>query len=488
MRGYSCNVRAPQAQYPIIYLGGVSPVRGEGEGAALPYRAPPGAPTEDGFSRPFQTTSGQGLILPWPTSRQVEKVIDLSRSRSLLMLNGDVRMYDRSAVRTPGLGQLTRAAIRSGLRYGRTFRPNALGATSAAGIAGLAAIMSGRGRGRRVARRVVRASGPSFNPGGAGGYVVKKSKGKKRKRKAFKLSPKVKEAVSKLINKKSRHWDPIQNLTFDEFFGIRTTTDYPMVPASSAIANNCVGWYTYGLKTITELKALIDAAYRKDAYAVSGTSVVRNVPFGLTGDGEQKEFVITQNFKFLIRNNSSQQSVVDLFGLKSAADTSYTPTDELQRRYNEAYVLDTGVIAGTDPQSIVRAFSQQFWTPNQKQSDWTTWHSHKSEKMVLNPGDEATFTFSGRTLFQYNQGPVVNYCSQVPAVLIRIQGSLSHSNVDQKLVHFSQADCDVRCVTHTDVKVRDALFTGQKRIKNNVAGAFGDDVVAGDAVQHSYDV
>jgi len=343
-------------------------------------------------------------------------------------------------------------------------------------------------RQRHKALRLANTPGKTFNPGGSGGYVAKKVNVKPKKKIAAKLSPSMKLAISKLVNLKSRDWTNLQNLKYTQCLQVRTTSDFPCVPGTSAVVNDNVGWYCHGMLTRSQLHALVDNAYRRDAYTTSGTAEIRKVPqtSAAAGGSEQQEFRVSQTFTFLLRNNSSAPLLLEVFAVKATEQCVQTPLEELNLRFKDANVVDTGVIVGTDPQSITKNFRQGWFTPNMKNSSFNVWKKCGSSYSIsLNPGDEGNVAFSHAFTYLQDVADDTNYYKGAYGVIFRVMGSLSHSDVSPSLVHRSLAQVDMESYETTSIKMRDALFVGQRRIKNNATvTAFTDDVTAGDAVQH----
>lgn len=377
-----------------------------------------------------------------------------------------------------GLGLRTLRAMRTANQYASS--PYAKQLANAAVNAGMKRLFSS-------GPKTINAPGPKFNPGGSGGYVTKVSRKRKRKR-VVNLGPGIKAAVAKLIGQKSRHWNAIQYLKYNRCFRLATNATYDYDPATAGLVEDYVGWTSIGGETATEMRAYIDAAYRKDAYTVSGTAEVRKVPqSGVLGGGEQQEYKIRISYDIILRNNGGQQSKISVYKVRASEAVTASALGELNFRYEDAYVQDTGVIGGTDPQVITKSFRQGFNTPRMSKSNSAVWKQvGETTEMVLNPGDETVFRHSYTVTI--DGGNTYTYFKGQGAIVFKIMGSLSHSEADEKLVHHSIASCDVESHRTVNVSVRDALFTGIRRIKDNASvTAFTDDVVAGDATQHPAD-
>jgi len=390
----------------------------------------------------------------------------------------------------------TRGIVQAGINAGkRVFSPSPAQAGALSSIGWTAAAAATRSASAPPAKKrkamVSNKPGPTFNPGGAGGYVKKGGKKRKSKKRKPKLSKMMREAISKLIGKKSRHWNAISNTDDYNVHCLRTSTDYPIVtlPAPlgvpSALANDCVGWAELTLTNGTYITALLNDAYRKDAYAASGTAVVRNIPLtGTLGGGDQMEFKISFSDKFFMKNGTNQGARVDIFFVKARDQVTFTPLQELQQRYQDAYVDSAAVILGTNPQVITSNFKQLWHTPGMKKSANNVWQLERHDTVVLNPGDEASFKYASRMQVK---GPLsaALYPKGSTCLVMRIIGTLTHSDSSPSLIHRGKAQIDCELTGVTDVKVRDALFTGQERVvANQSVTAFTDDVTAGDANQY----
>lgn len=399
-----------------------------------------------------------------------------TRSLSRMSIDGAIG----AAMQASRAGRALLAAGQHGIK--RYFSVPAAGVGAAAAAAALA---SGRSAKRA---KVESQAGPRFNPGGAGGYRIANKTKKRKPRKKVKISPGMRRALNSLITKKTHQFELMQRTKYSDMLAVYTGNAFPIdnTPSTgTAIANDYVGWYSAYLTdfNLSAIKSKINDAYRRDAYVASGASVVRNVPQGFGGDMEQKTYKLNASYSLRIKNNGSQTAFVDVFEVKCTGLTSISPTGELGARYDEAYVLDTAVIAGTDPQAIQKAFDQGWSTPGYN-GQYNMWKKGSSYTLCLNPGDETTLGFKHSFLFSYDNASST-YCKGSYAIMFRVQGSLSHSDADYRAVHFSAASVDVNTKRVFSVYVKEPTFTGQRRITNNAHDAFADDVIAGDATQHA---
>lgn len=354
------------------------------------------------------------------------------------------------------------------------------GAAAAAGVAAAAA----RSQSTPAKRaKVLNTPQPRFNPGGAGGYLVDAKKVSKKKKRKLKLSPEFKKAIKAIVKKNTIPWELISKIKFSDCFAVWSSSDFPMTSASP-ITNDRVGWYFLEHLNIAEMKAYADAALRRDAYGASGTSNLRNVPFGNTEDNQQKEFKFNMGYDILLKNNTSQTLYMEIFEVVCKGLTNIPASTELSSRYNNAYLTDPVVVATpSDPPNICTQFDLKWSTPFQKGSTQQSWKKSAHRELCLNPGDECRVSFKHSTPFSYDSS-ATTYMKGSHCLVMRLQGSLSHSDANPKLVHFSAALCDVQVKRTVSLKVRDSLYTGQKRILANSHDAFTDDVVGGDATQH----
>lgn len=296
------------------------------------------------------------------------------------------------------------------------------------------------------------------------------------------------------MNKKERQrFELMQRTKLSTCFAVFTGSDFPINPVSSTVLNDRVGYYAYGSFNNAECKALIDDAYKRDSYVIDGTSIVRNVPTGSAGvaqgDTEQKVFKFNADFQLRMKNNTSQTVLIELFEVQCMDSDNSSALAEMRLRYHESYVLNTGVVAGTDPQDITLAFDHHWATPGVK-ANLDAWkRTGSTYSICLNPGDEVTQGFKHNFKFDYApSAAATTYGKGAQAIIFRVQGSLSHSDADPRKVHFSAAQVDVQLTRKVSVWQKDAVFTGQRRIVNNAHSAFTDDVVAGDATQHAQTV
>lgn len=386
-----------------------------------------------------------------------------------------------------GLDLVPRAAsgvIASGIGLGK--RVFASRSASAVGAATAAAAAAGLLKRRKVAK-VDNAPGPQFNPGGAGGWKQKVTKNKRRKKRKVKIPAGLKKALETLIKKKVRTWENISKTQESDVFAVFTSNTFPIdpTPATGSVrASDVVGWYHSDFLKNADCISMIGAAYRRDAYAASGATVVRNAPFPYAGgDITQREFKMAQTTDYLLKNNGSQTAFIEVFEVVATAATDNSPLIELNKRYQNQYVLDTGIIAGTDPQVISKSFDQSWYTPKMSSEQYNVWKKKSAYKICLNPGDETKLKFVHRRLFSGQTYSTI-YSPGSYSVIFRIQGSLTHSAADARAIHYSIAQVDVRQKVRVRVDTREAVFTGQQRIVNNDHDAFADDVTAGDALQH----
>jgi len=330
--------------------------------------------------------------------------------------------------------------------------------------------------------KIINQASPQFNPGGAGGYIQKKGASRKKKPRV-KISKAFRKAVTRVMQKKLREYELLSRIKRSLMFAVFTSATLPIIPASSTIASDYVGWYAQEFWDNAYCKALIDDTYRRDAYTVSGTPETRLVPFGNTGGGSQKEFKFGMTSQYRFKNNTSQSLILEVFEVVCKMESDNTPISELNQRYQDNYVASTGVIAGTDPQVLGKSFNQGWSTPGSN-NNACAWKKKKGGyKIVLNPGDEGNVGFKHSLAYQYASA-TTTYCKGSYAVIFRIQGSISNSAADARDVHFSEAVCSVHHQYTVTCRMRDAVFHGQDRISSNLHDAFSDDVVAGDSTQH----
>lgn len=398
---------------------------------------------------------------------------------------------DRDRVGALSYRDIGNLVVGHGLRTLRSYRGSAARTVGSVSAGATSAALAGYAAQKYLSRKaVVNTAGARFNPGGAGGYVATKTKSRKSTVRKVRLSRGMKKAINSLVTKKSIHWNKIHKSIYNECFRICTTSNYPCVPSTSVVENDYVGYYVHGLRTHQSIKSLIDEAYRADAYIISGTIETRQVPSATDPNATQKQYRLNFKYDFKMKNNGSQTALIQVSRLIKTDEGANAPLGELLARWNNAYCASTGVVLGSDPQSLIKSFHQGFSTPGQSKSGYNTWRQKGAIKeIVLNPGDECSLTYTHSLPYgAYNSIYALQYPKKSLGLLFRIMGSLSHSESDEKRVHHSMATCDMECNETVSVYVRDNLYTGQNRIVPNAAvSAFVDDVVAGDSTQHVVD-
>lgn len=333
---------------------------------------------------------------------------------------------------------------------------------------------------------VYNKAGPSFNPGGAGGYL-QKVRGRRTHKKHNPFSRHQKDAIRRIVKANRNVWERVYATTKSETFAVFTANAFPISPSGSTIANDVVGWYEDDLQDSAKLKALMNDGVRQDAYVASDAAVRRIVPN--SGLEEERFYRFTFKYKYYLKNNGAQPAKVDVYMCRNSELNSLTPLGEVNQRYNDNYVLNTdgGIVAGTNPQNIQQSFTQFYSTKNQSSSMYNGWKIKKHYKAVLNPGDEATVYWEYTQTVNYNSLSAGFYTPGAGAVVFRVQGGLSHSEADERLVHYSLAQVDVDRQRIISIDTKDAHYTAKNRYTDDSNPVFVDDVVAGDATQHPVD-
>lgn len=393
---------------------------------------------------------------------------------------------------------LLERAIATGKHYVKAaFHPNSLGAHT--GVIGTAIAAGGSKRvsapamapkaKRAKVSSVVNVAGPGFNPGGTGGFVKKDSKGgkKKKKVKAAPLSASVKKTIKRIANQVSKPKKvKLSEVSEQNMFAVFTGDATPIDVATTPISNNKVGWYSFDTSNSTIWKAAINSTYRSDAYAASGTTIIRQTPFTATAANKQTNlvFYFNQKYKFRIKNNTSQPAIVDHYALQCHDDTSQDPITELETRYQQAYIDGTSVVTPVNAQSLKNNFSQYWTTPRMQSGNFHNWKINSHRKIALNPGDEMTMVIEFNAHYVFDSD-ATTYPKGSWSNLFRIQGSLSHSEADARIVHWSAAAVDVCCDNTRIISMKEVpMYNAVPRRLSTAGSAFVDDVVAGDATKH----
>lgn len=378
-----------------------------------------------------------------------------------------------------GMGQLISASLRAGKRI---FSPGPAAAAGAAAAAAGAAY-----QGAKRTRSVFNLPGPRFNPGGAGGYVVKSGK-KKRRKKNNRVSKTVERYVSKRLEKHDEGtFEPVADIRSQQGFAVFTADAFPILndpdgtPAASALAGNKVGWFIYDLLTqgggaseatsykVTNVQSLANEAYRSDSFVTDNVSVMHRVPQvqdWMTQQVNKFEF----SYEITMKNNSNLPSQVDVYMVVLSEASDLDPLAELQFRYDKAYNLDSaaGIKGGLDPQTVQNSHWQYFATSGMKDSDFTKWKVKKHTKAVLNGGDMANFSWQHTLRWVYEQSTNQSkYPKGSSAILFRIQGQVTHNTSADYVVGMGSAQADVHVYRRIKYHQKAPHYNGVRRISTN---------------------
>lgn len=324
-----------------------------------------------------------------------------------------------------------------------------------------------------------------FNPGGAGGYVLtrtkrKTHKGHKKRRPVFKK--RAKKSIRRIA--KAVQFELISQHQQTAGFRLYTQLAFPVDNSAATVpAANCVGWTQFdisgrvgsGGSNVLDNGDDIFRQYLSgpssgtnfDGPVVIGESVdpSTGLPLGIEQIVPQdlaafavQPITLGTTYKlkyegaFFLKNNSSGAAKVNMYVVEctsaDATPAANAPLLELNNMYQQLFYGST-VSSINAPIDIFVNF-QQYWGFKGKRNfalGNRVWKMVESREMVLNNGDEVHIrlkhTFSPK--WEIQRFGDQNYLKGQRAVIFRTEGAISHDSQTGNLNHvgFAPANVDV---------------------------------------------
>jgi len=346
---------------------------------------------------------------------------------------------------------------------------------------------------------VINTASSQFNPGGAGGYVQKFKKRTKRKRVKSVLSKKQKSAVRAIAKTADRiHMTKFMDQENTYYFPLQTSATYPLIPfagffgatpsalATTSPPRGVVGWNLLEDASNARLKVLYaNNAVQQAPFTTSGTNEARIFDFSnVPGLAEQYSFKHELKFEFLLKNLSNTGAQCDFYLLKCDAETSTSCSTDLAATHNNSSINAASLVTASDPPALTSLFDQYWSVRGQGKRFWSI---KQRQRVVLNPGDEATIHMSHSATMKYEGVAGGTYLKGCWAILCRIQGDLSVDTVDCSQVNMAAANVACRMHRTHKISVSRKEYDGILRIAAPVTGTIVQGKVAGDATNFTED-
>jgi len=405
----------------------------------------------------------------------------------------------RDLTRTRGLGQTTRSLIANSIKYGKALAGQYAGSAGAVGAVVGAASLARRFRKKPAVAGVYNKAGPSFNPGGAGGFKTRLKKRKLSKRSRL-VAARQRKFRRKVLN--ATKYTMISDLQQDYLTSIQSAEGgsdgiigfagpYGKTKRHLITTGNLPGLVGWNIIESPEFHDL-DEELKQQARGQMSLDVnddgIEEIVGKFFDNVSAKQISVKRDIAFVLdcRNNSTTSAKVTFYLMRCSETTDKSAYEDLLSFYQ------AGSIDGSDPSLAMNApqlsknHNQYISTPRHGRK--RLWRKEQEVSMLLNPGDCAKQRMSVSCVLpcipEGGLGDYRYYKGQW-SIIARIEGTLEVSAADPSKFGWTGAVVGCHYTRYMKTYVSRKEYDSVKRISVGTVEEISDGIVAGDSTVHN---